>query len=85
MNDAPITDIRRQILRNIHQGLKPYDGFTGSQAGGALRSVQTWRDWWHYITYDTDRQTLTLTDAGIQAALEYIPPDLGVVGEVTNL
>lgn len=34
-----LTAVRLQILRNIHEGKDPYDGFTGSRLGGAIRSV----------------------------------------------
>ena len=63
MSEA-VTEVRRQILRNIEAGRPPYDGFIGSSAGGALRSMQRWTKWHRYITYDTDVSRLALTDLG---------------------
>jgi hypothetical protein len=66
-----ITDVRRQVLRNIHEGkMDPYDGFDGSQRGGAVRSMQMLRRPWVYLTYDYPTDRWSLTPAGIAAMEE---------------
>lgn len=65
---AELTEVRRQILLNIRQGKKdPYDGFEGSQYGGARRSFQTWIGVWGLVDYDRKYETWKLTAKGAKA------------------
>lgn len=38
---ARLTEVRRRILQNIADRKDPYEGFSGSSLGGAIRSLQT--------------------------------------------
>jgi hypothetical protein len=61
-----ITEVRRKMLRNIHEGRNPYDGFTGSQLGGAIRSMHLFRGVWNLVAWDPNNERWKLTDAGIR-------------------
>lgn len=66
-----LTAVRRRILQNVYEGKDPYDGFTGSQLGGAIRSVHLWG--WsggpQFIGMDRGGN-LRLTPAGVKALEE---------------
>lgn len=63
---GPTTDVCRKILRNIHEGRDPYDGFTGSQLGGAIRSFQLWWGAWRLVDWDPAAERWALTDEGLE-------------------
>ena len=66
-----MTPVRRRILTNISEGRHPYDGFHGSQLGGAIRSV-------HFLGYelphliDIKDGRLVLTPTGLNALSETV-------------
>lgn len=62
-----LTEVRRRMLLNIQQGKEIYDGFEGSQLGGAIRSVHLWRGFWQLTSWDPKSFCLKLTDAGARA------------------
>jgi len=83
--DAEITDTRRQMLLNLRQGRDLYDGFTGAQYGGAIRSVQTWRGVGKLIVWDQKYEQLKLTETGIRALEQWAGPGTPPAGgEVTT-
>lgn len=64
-NPPVFTPIRRRILRNVQEGRYLYAGISGSQLGGAVRSLQMWRGVWKLMTWDDERERWQLTAAGV--------------------
>lgn len=60
----PITPTRMQVWRNIYEGRDPYDGFTGSSLGGAVRSIGQ-VNWDGFVSWDAQHKRFELTDAAL--------------------
>jgi hypothetical protein len=67
MTKSNATAVRTRILRNIGQGRDPFDGFSGSRLGGAMRSVHLWRGFTLLTQWDPKFDCWKLTDKGVKA------------------